>query len=276
MQLLLSGGVAVFRSHFMMTNSTIVKGKEFLALFDPAYFPDEVALIGEVVGRCKKANVFCFYTHFDFDHVIDPPGLKAHRVASEHIGDRDLQEELQQWNRTDSQLYIERENRAYPQPDHLVTQDEEVMDLAGEEILIAKTPGHTVDSLSCILPGRRLMLSGDMLSDKEFPFIYHDFGEYSQSLNRLKRLINEYQVDLLIPGHGNVAMGKEIQSRLDNDLRYLEDLHALVSKNQPGESDLERLAVQISYGGQPIPDWQMQEHLQNLKKVLTALVEDRL
>ncbi len=267
MQLLLSGGIAVFRSHFLMTNSVIIKGRDCIMLADPAFYPDEVELLGEVVTRAKKPNTYCLYTHFDYDHVVDPPQLKAFRIASEHVAERDLDQDLGQWQQTDAQMYIERTERRYPVPDHLASEREEAMELAGEELVIVKAPGHTIDSLIYVLPQRRVAMVGDMLSDKEFPFIGYSLSEYQHSLLAFRRLAKEYDVELVIPGHGNVATGKQIFERLETDLSYLDDIAAVGDSAIEGNTseELEELGRRVTYNGQPIPPWQRQEHLRNIQ-----------
>ena len=269
LQLLLSGGIAVFRSHFLMTNSVIIRGRDFIALIDPAYYPDEVEVLGEVVARSNKPETYCLYTHFDYDHVVDPRNLQAYRVASQAVLERDLEGEVRLWQEMDQRLYVEREDYTMPEPDYLVAGRRETIDLGEEELVAVPLPGHTADGLVFIFPARRVAVVGDMLSDKEFPFVNDSLTAYRQSLLTLRRLVEKYQIDLVIPGHGNVAQGSEIEQRIEADLQYLAALStaAQVSAGR-SETEIAVLCGEIRYKNRPIPSWQQEEHRNNLLRAI--------
>jgi glyoxylase-like metal-dependent hydrolase (beta-lactamase superfamily II) len=77
--------------------------------------------------------------------------------------------------------------------------DGEVIDVAGQRITVALTPGHTADSAcfvleDAVLTADTVLGRGTTVLDKEDG----DLGDYLESLQRLSR----YQARTVLPGHG--------------------------------------------------------------------------
>jgi glyoxylase-like metal-dependent hydrolase (beta-lactamase superfamily II) len=76
------------------------------------------------------------------------------------------------------------------------------------ELTVIVTPGHTSDSLSFLLQGAdgaRWLLTGDMVLGRGTTVIMHpdgNLGAYLQSLDRMERVVHDYDVAQILPGHG--------------------------------------------------------------------------
>lgn len=78
----------------------------------------------------------------------------------------------------------------------------------GESFAILETPGHSPGSLSIYWPKRKALFTGDVIFSggigrTDFP--EGDAGLLARSIERLSRLDTE----ILLPGHGEILMGKE-------------------------------------------------------------------
>jgi glyoxylase-like metal-dependent hydrolase (beta-lactamase superfamily II) len=83
----------------------------------------------------------------------------------------------------------------------------DVVEIAGWEIRVVATPGHTSDSLSFLLPEERVVLTGDTVLGRGTTVVAHPDGElgaYLDSLDRLHALAADRQVEAIWPGHGPV------------------------------------------------------------------------
>lgn len=86
-------------------------------------------------------------------------------------------------------------------------------------------PGHTADSMFTIIEPYGVFLSGDYLSDVEFPFINSSYEDYVQTMQLATNILNEHSIKLQIPGHGHATMNlREINDRIDFSQWYLQQL----------------------------------------------------
>lgn len=83
--------------------------------------------------------------------------------------------------------------------------DGAVLEVAGLELRVMATPGHTSDSLSLVLSADRAMLTGDTVLGRGTAVIAHPDGHLGSYLDSVDRMLAEVQdADLawLLPGHG--------------------------------------------------------------------------
>lgn len=91
-------------------------------------------------------------------------------------------------------------------------RDGEVLAVAGLELEVLRTPGHTRDSVCFLLESDGLLLTGDTVLGRGttvVPFPEGDLGAYLESLERILALIRDGRVRLLAPGHGPVVEAPE-------------------------------------------------------------------
>ncbi|WP_339574811.1 MBL fold metallo-hydrolase [Pseudokineococcus basanitobsidens] len=90
----------------------------------------------------------------------------------------------------------------------LVDGDE--LPCAGARLTVLATPGHTADSVCLLLrppDGPAALLTGDTVLGRGTSVVAHpdgDLGDYLATLDRLARVVEDEDVDLLLPGHGPV------------------------------------------------------------------------
>ena len=92
--------------------------------------------------------------------------------------------------------------------DALGLADGSVVSAGGLELAVVGTPGHTSDSVSFLLPDERVLLTGDTVLGRGTTVVaYPDgaLGPYLASLARLRALVDDVPVTLLLPGHGPVV-----------------------------------------------------------------------
>src|ERR1700761_3369908 len=77
----------------------------------------------------------------------------------------------------------------------------------GCELRVIATPGHSVDSLSLLLPDAGALLTGDSVLGRGTTVIAGgdgSLGDYLHSLDTMKALADQGLLQLLLPGHGPV------------------------------------------------------------------------
>jgi glyoxylase-like metal-dependent hydrolase (beta-lactamase superfamily II) len=85
-------------------------------------------------------------------------------------------------------------------------EDGDVVKVAGLEIHVYGTPGHSFDSLCFWLPQDRAMLTGDTVLGRGTTIVAGDGGlaDYLRSLDRLRAAAESLEARALLPGHGPV------------------------------------------------------------------------
>jgi glyoxylase-like metal-dependent hydrolase (beta-lactamase superfamily II) len=91
---------------------------------------------------------------------------------------------------------------------------------------IIEHEAHAVGHAAVLLADRGVILAGEMLSDVLIPLFDPrrpgQLAAYEAALDRLARAAED--VDVLVPGHGAVANGAEVTTRLDADRAYVDAL----------------------------------------------------
>jgi len=85
--------------------------------------------------------------------------------------------------------------------------DRESIDVAGLRLDVVATPGHTADSVCLVVVGDRALLTGDTILGHGSTVVAHPDGrlaDYLQTLEKLRLLVDERGLSVVLPGHGPV------------------------------------------------------------------------
>jgi glyoxylase-like metal-dependent hydrolase (beta-lactamase superfamily II) len=234
-------GVLVRTSPRYATNTTVIVLDEpsgAAVVVDPAVDPDELSeLAAELTSRDGRRVVAGWSTHPHWDHVLwssalgrDVPryGCAANalhwdgRPASDlrHLEDSSPGHELDLCGRL---LPVE------------LTADGAVAWPGGlrggsPRCVLVEHAAHAIGHGALFLPDRGVLVAGDMVSDVEIPLL--DLGaadpvtSYRAGLARYAELVRARAISTVIPGHGSVGDGPELERRIQADISYLDDLEA--------------------------------------------------
>ena len=98
------------------------------------------------------------------------------------------------------------------------------MNLGDLSLTFYKAPGHTNDSLFTIIEPYGIFLTGDYLSDVEFPFI-SNYKDYVKTIDKAEYIMKKYDIKYHVPGHGSSTNQKqEVLNRIDFSKYYLQQL----------------------------------------------------
>ena len=87
--------------------------------------------------------------------------------------------------------------------------DGEVLEVAGLQVRVVATPGHSADSLTFVLPADGAVLTGDTVLGRGSTVVAHPDGrlvDYLASLRQLRALADA-GIGTLLPGHGPPVEG---------------------------------------------------------------------
>jgi glyoxylase-like metal-dependent hydrolase (beta-lactamase superfamily II) len=213
-------GVWVRQSEWVWTNSIVVRGEGGLILVDPGIDGSELNQLADDLERLGIPVVAGFSTHPHWDHLLwhsqfgDVPRYAT--PAGAHAASEARERGQKMAAQSASGIPLELFGLTTPLP-------ADGGPVPGE---IIEHQAHAVGHAAILLADRGVLLAGDMLSDVLIPLLDarrpDQVGAYETALDRLGEAVT--QVDVMVPGHGAVAEGREVVARLAADLAYIDAL----------------------------------------------------
>ncbi len=221
--------LTVFQSSLFMTTSALIQSEEVFILIDPTWLPHEVKRIQNYVDQhIGDRRLYILYTHSDFDHILGSGAFpRATVIATEQLANHPNKEQvMQQVQQFDQTYYVERTyTPVYPSVDIAVSSNGQTLVLGEVTLTFYLAPGHTNDCLFTVVEPYGVFLSGDYLSDVEFPFIFSNYHDYLTTIQTAKSIMREHRIRTHVPGHGTTTQEEqEIHHRLHFSEYYLEKL----------------------------------------------------
>lgn len=219
----------VYQSALYMTTSAVIELDDAIIMTDPNSLPREVDEIRSYVNTIRNdKQLYIIYTHSDFDHIIGSgafPGAKV--IASRKLSENKYKEEaVKKVNMFDQSYYLQRNYKPeYPQVDYVISKDGQQLVLGNTVLTFYTAPGHTADGLFTVIDPDGIFLSGDYLSDVEFPFIFSGYQDYINTMKKAENIFLKHNIAVHVPGHGHTTENiREMKNRLEFSQEYLEQL----------------------------------------------------
>ena len=243
-------GVWVRQSAWVWSNATAVRGENGLILIDPGIDGSDLNQLADDLDRLGLPVVAGFSTHPHWDHLLwhsrfgDVPRYATGAGADTASRSRERGQAMAK--ESASGIPLELLGLVTPLPD-------DGGPVPGE---IVEHRAHAVGHGAVFLADRGVLLAGDMLSDVLIPLF--DPGQadqvdaYEAALDRLGEAAGH--VDVLVPGHGAVAEGPEVEARLAADRAYID---AVRRGDEPADARL---------GPDANNDWLLNIHRSNLEQ----------
>ena len=231
--------VLVLQSALFKTNSTVIETNDLILVVDPNWLPIEIAQIRHhTEGLVKKTQkpVWLLFTHSDYDHIIGynaftdiAAGVIASRAFVENLGQVAILEQIKQF---DDEYYIKRHYEIeYPSITYVIENDRQGLQIGETELTFFHAQGHNPDGIFTIV--NNVFIAGDYLCDIEFPYIYHSSWAYQDTLNKIESILQQFDIQLFICGHGNpTSFKEEILRRKDEALEYIGNVRGSIRANK--------------------------------------------
>ncbi|MBK8504628.1 MAG: MBL fold metallo-hydrolase [Saprospiraceae bacterium] len=232
----------IFESSLFRTTSTLLVGQDYLLLVDPNWLPIEIDFIERYVESIKaNRQPYLLFTHSDYDHIIGYGRFSHYRciASSNFVRNGEKADVLNQIMTFDDEYYIERNYPVtYPVIDLEISDQIQKLSIGGESFTFYQAPGHNRDGILTHQLNNGVLIVGDYLSNIEFPYVYHSFAEYSQTLDQLDSIIKSGDVKILVTGHGDFTHGKtEMIRRIGDSRSYLDRLEASIRSGSSFDLD---------------------------------------
>lgn len=236
------GPLTVFQSALFLTNSIVVEGTGFVLVADPTWLPHEVEAIAEFVRSVRRGRaLYLLFTHSDFDHILGwgafPDAVTiASRAFAENPDKARCVDKVRAW---DSEYYVRRPYPIrYPHIDIVAAHDGQALTLGDARLTFYSAPGHNPDGLFTVIEPHGVFITGDYLSDIEFPYIYQSSTAYEETLGKLGGILGRHSIETVVPGHGQAATERQqMQERRDWALAYIHALRTHIAAGDQAAMD---------------------------------------
>lgn len=218
--------VHVFQSELYQTNAMVIEKEDLVLVVDPNYLPSEVDAIRRYVDEIRGSReLYLFFTHSDFDHIAGYGSFTDCKViaGAAFANHPDKAERIEVVARLDDEFYIDRPYEiVFPTVDIAIGHEGQQLTVGSTVLTFQTAFGHNRDGLMCHVAPLNLLITGDYVSDIEFPFIFDTYANYRSTLSKIAAYSEESPALLLLPSHGSVTSEQsEVMSRIEASEDYL-------------------------------------------------------
>lgn len=208
-----------------------------MLLIDPNWLPIEIEFIKKYIRNIRvKQEMYLAFTHSDYDHIIGYGAFEGYKtIASEaFVNNTDKGSIVDQIKDFDDSYYVSRSYEVvYPSIDMVITDVDDTLILGGDVFKFYDARGHNQDGMLIHNETKNTLVVGDYMSNIEFPYVYHSFARYEQTLASIEKIVDENEGILLVTGHGDYTDEKgELVKRLSDSSLYLNKLKRSIQDNE--------------------------------------------
>ncbi|MGE3192779.1 MAG: MBL fold metallo-hydrolase [Microbacteriaceae bacterium] len=226
----IADGVFVHQAECIATNGVVVRGRDGVLVVDPGLTESELAGLADDIRAMGQDVVAGFSTHPDWDHALWHPALgdaPHYAIAAAATWMRDF---LAQDDWRDQLAGVLPEEVAGQLPLESFGQLSSLpagateLRWSGPTARLLEHRAHAIGHAALLIPDRRVLVAGDMLSDVLVPMLDGDaddpIDDYLGALDLFEGIAS--QVDVVVPGHGSA--GSDVRERIARDRAYVEAL----------------------------------------------------
>ena len=206
--------------------NAVIVGERGAWAIDTGSEPSEGQLLIDLIQQQGYAADRLIYTHGHGDHVLGSRGFQEAEVFAHALTPIEIRRLLPMLaERAGGKLAELAAQIAWPT---ITFRDELFLDLGGKHLHLFPTPGHSQDGISIYLEEEKLLIAGDAVVTGIVPAIGD--GD-SVVLEATLRELAQVEIEVLVPGHGEVVYGREqVQDWLTWLPTYLYDVRAFVQQ----------------------------------------------
>ena len=219
-------GVFSVDSRFVDGKNGLVFGERGALAVDGSNFPDEGQAMADFIRSKGFEPNRLVLTHGHGDHILGAGPLAGGETYAHRLTPGVIRRQIAGWaERWDVPENVAAGRVIRPT---VTFRDELWIDLGGKRVWVFPTPGHSEDGVSVYVGDDRLLFSGDSVVTGIVAAIGDGNSEVLEtSLNRLL----EVDVEVLVPGHGDVLFGVAlVRDWLQWQIQYLSGVRDAVRK----------------------------------------------
>ncbi|MBN1429252.1 MAG: MBL fold metallo-hydrolase [Anaerolineae bacterium] len=243
-------------------------------VIDTLPFPVETRQIVHFIEDRHGVPVrYVVNTHYHADHTYGTCFFKhaqvvSHRICRELLDTRG-RESLERTRHSSRDMA----NIKLILPDIVFDEGTMSLHLGGSTLEMWHAPGHSLDSIICMVKEERILFASDTLMP--LPFLAD--GNWDAYVKTLEDLLKQ-PFENVIQGHGEVILRGEVQEKVEEDLRYLRCVRDKVGELVERKQGLEALdQIDIEDCGKsriPLNGLVQQLHRTNIETLYASLTNE--
>ncbi len=217
--------IYVFTSDlYAQVTAGVVLTTEGVVMIDTLVFPEETLAIRRFVeSRLKSTVRYIINTHFHADHTtgtsfFPEATVVAHELCRSLLEQRG-RESIERLKASSGEM----REVDLVLPQIVFSTGSFALHLGDKVFELWATPGHSPDSIVCLVKDDRVLFAADTL----MAIPYFVDGSYDDFLASLEGLRNG-NFENVVEGHGEVILRGEIEEKIESDIAYLRALKKLV------------------------------------------------
>ena len=223
--------------------NAIVVGQRAVWAIDTGTHAHEGQEMADFIRGLGREPNRLIYTHGHGDHALGSAAFRGAEIVAHELMPVEMRRLLPGLAQRAGKSVEEMSAQiAWP----VITFSHELtLDLGDRRLMLFPTPGHSQDGISVYLPEEKLLVAGDAVVTSIVPAIGNgDSRVLETSLNKLAGM----EIDILIPGHGEVIYGREaIRGWLRWLPSYLRNVRAAVRQRLGAGESADAIADSIDY-----------------------------
>lgn len=218
-------------------NAGVIAGPDMAVVVDTLPFPEETIIMRDFIERELQVPVrYVINTHYHADHTWGNYLFSGAKIIGHTICRQLLEEKgipaLKRAQDANSSLRSVR----IALPEVTFDEGELLINVGKKNLRIFPLPGHTSDSVAVLVEEDRVLFTGDTVM--AVPYIVD--GDYEDSISSMK-LVQTLGLENVVQGHGDIILRGEVNSVIDQDIHYLNELQKAVKKSSRRKYPLDLL-----------------------------------
>ncbi len=206
-------GVVVYHHDWADGTCALVFGDDSAAAIDGGGDAADGAAMADVMRRRGHAPMRLIYTHGHSDHVWGAAPLGEGEVIAHDLTPHVMAAQVPAWAK---RWGVSEQAAAARVPWPTLTFSDELLvrlgrSDGGRRLRLLRTPGHSMDGVSVLVEDCRVLIAGDCAATGIVPALGDGDG---RTLEASLRLLASMDIDVLVPGHGPVVRGADVQDWL--------------------------------------------------------------
>lgn len=217
--------IYVFTSElYAQVTAGVVVTSEGAVLIDTLAYPEETLQIKRFIENRLNSTVrYVINTHFHADHTTGTCYFKGSRVVAHALCRELLERRGRQSLERAKASSAEFRDVELVLPDMVFDGGTLNLHLGNKTFQMWWTPGHSQDSIVCLVKEDRVLFAADTL----MPLPYFVDGSYDDFMTSLNSLRNG-NFENVVQGHGEIVLRGEIEDKISSDVDYLITLRKAV------------------------------------------------
>jgi len=213
----LTEDIIVFRSSlYAQVTAGLLLTDDGAVLIDTLLYPQETQRIRRFINEGLRTELrYVINTHYHADHSAG----NCLFPEAEIIAQRQCPDLLHSRGQSSLQSMAELDEQSAPltlRVPELLFDECMTLELGQMRLSLRACPGHSPDSLTCLVEGEDILFAADSL----MPLPYFGDGDWLQLHDSLLEM-REREYEVIVQGHGDIVLRGEVAGKISSDLDYL-------------------------------------------------------